>query len=250
MLLAGPAASASGAAHVRFVQATPGAASAQLHATEGGITRRIARGVAFGEIGGYARVPAGDVAFELRTRRGRELAAARERLRDRARYTVVAAGDELRVLAAGRARPGASRLRVVHAAPELGDVEIRLGDRRVAGPLGFQDVAGYRRVDPGAYAVRVTRPRDGSTVAARGGVPLTAGTSSTAFVIGSAGEPVRVVVAADRAAAPRGAPATGLGGLAGDGSPLLLAVLAGLLAAAAGAAAYLSLTGRSRGRAP
>ena len=77
-------------------------------------------------------------------------------------------------------------------------------------------------------------------------MPLTAGTSSTAFVIGSAGEPVQVIVASDRVAAPRGAPATGLGGLAGEDSNLVLALIAGLLAALVGAAFYVALTARSR----
>jgi hypothetical protein len=83
-------------------------------------------------------------------------------------------------------------------------------------------------------------------LATRGAVTLTAGTSSTAFVVGTAGEPIDVLVADDRAAAPKGAPQTGLGGLADSDSPVLLALLAGFLAALAGAAAYLALTARSR----
>jgi Domain of unknown function (DUF4397) len=250
MLLAGPAASASGAASVRLVHAVPGAGTAQLHAGTGETLPPVGAATGFGEVGGYARVPAGAVTFELRGSGGRPLATTKEQLAPRAHYTLVAigaGGGKLELLRDGRARPGESRLRVVHAAPELGDVEVRLGDARF-GTLGFQDVAGYTAVDPGAYAIRVTRPGGGSTLAARGGVPLTAGTSSTAFVVGSAGEPLGVVVASDRAAAPRGAPKTGLGGLSDDDSPLLLALLAGLLAAAAGAGGYLVLTGRSRGR--
>jgi hypothetical protein len=244
MLLVGPAASALGAANVRFVHAVPGSGAAQLQATAGGKTRDVAGRVGFGEVGRYGRVPARKVTFKLSG--GGAKGAAK--LRNGAHYTVLAAGRDLKVLPDGRARGGAARLRVVQAAPELGTVEIRLGDRRVAKLFGFEDVARYRSVDPGAYAIRVTRPDDGGTLAARGGVPLTAGTSSTAFVVGTRGEPLRVVVASDRMAAPRGAPATGLGGLADDGSSLWPALLAGLLAALAGAAGYLVLTGRSRGR--
>jgi hypothetical protein len=250
MLLAGPAASASGAASVRFVQAVPGAgAFFQLHATEGGITQRVGRPTGFGEVGGYADVPVGRVTFELRGRGDRRLADVTARLRNGQRYTVVALGpgaDRLRVLEDGGARGGTSRLRVVNAAPELGNVDVSLGDRRVASSIAFPDVAPYTTVEPGAYALTVSRPDDGSPLAARGAVPLTAGTSSTAFVVGTAGEPLRVVVASDRAAAPRGAPATGLGGLSGEGSRLGLALLAALLAAAAGAASYMALTARSR----
>lgn len=254
MLLAGPAASASGAASVRLVQAVPGAGHVfQLHATEGGITQRVGRPTGFGEVGGYAQVPAGRVTFELRGRGERRLAEVAAQVRSGQRYTVVALGDgaqRLRVLSDGGARPGTSRLRVVHAAPELGGVDVTLGDRRVAGSIGFRDVAPYTTVEPGAYALTVARPDDGSALAARGAVPLTAGTSSTAFVVGTAGEPLRVVVASDRAAAPRGAPATGLGGLSEDDSRLGLALLAALLAAAAGAASYVALTARSRRGAP
>ena len=252
MLLVGPAASASGAAGVRLVHAVPGAGEAHLLLGSGDQAQSVGRVVGFGEVGGYSSVKAGRVTLALRQTAGSGTPSTRARLRDGARYTVVALGGDpikLRVLQDGRARPGASRLRVVHAAPELGRVEIRLGARPVAGPVRFEDVAGYRSVDPGAYAVRVTKPGSDSTVAAQGGVPLTAGTASTAFVVGSAGEPLGVVVAADRSAVPRGAPRTGLGGLADDdGPPVLLALLTGLMAALAGAAGYMAFTGRSRGR--
>ena len=244
MLLVGPAASAHGDAKVRFVQTIPGANDVELEATAGGITQRIGRGVGFGEVGRYQAMPAGEVRFELRGAGGK--AETTEKLRNRARYTVVPVRDRLSVLRDGRAEGGQARLRVMHAAAELGGVDIRLGDQRIARGISPGAVSGYSTVGPGAYALNVTNPADGSTIAARGAVTLTAGTSSTAFVVGSAGEPVDVVVASDRIAAPRGAPATGLGGLADDDSNLLLALLAGFLAALACAAAYVALTARSR----
>ena len=246
MLLVGPAASALGAAQVRFVHAVPGTGPAQL-SVKGGAS--VGGALEFAQVGGYSSVPAGATTFQLRAG-GDSSATAQTRVRNGERYTVIALGgdaEKLRVLRDGPARPNTAQLRVVHAAPELGKVEIRLGDERVATLLGFESVAGYAPVDPGAYAIRVTRPGGGSTLAAKGGVPLTAGTASTAFVVGSGGEPLQVVVAADGSAAPRGAPHTGLGGLSDDGPPLLLALLAGLLAAAAGMAGYLAVTGRARG---
>ena len=250
MLLVGPAASASAEGSARLVMAVPGAGPQfQLHATEGGITEKVADAGGFGQVSGYARVPAGSVSFELRGQGARVLSRVRAQVRNGGRYTVLALGDggqRLQVLQDGAARPGASRLRVVNAAPELGDVDVHLAERRVADGLGYGNVAGYATVEPGAYALRVTRPGETSPLVARGAVPVTAGTASTAFVVGTAGEPLDVVVAADRAAAPRGAPATGLGGLAGDDSRLLAALIAGLLAAAVGGGAYVALTGRAR----
>jgi hypothetical protein len=57
---------------------------------------------------------------------------------------------------------------------------------------------------------------------------------------------VQLITDTDQVAAPVGAPATGLGGLADEDSSLLMALLAGLLAAALGGGAYLFVTGRSR----
>jgi hypothetical protein len=251
MLLVGPAASAWGDAQVRFVQAVPGAGALQLEVKYPKRGQSVGAPVDFGRVGTYVSLPKGRAAFELSDPPGAGRPSVGQRLENGGRYTVVAVGGgdvTLRVLSDGPARPGGARLRAVHVAPELGGVEVRLGDQPVAQLGQFKDVADYTTVDPGAYAVRVTRPGDGSTLAAQGGVPLTAGTASTAFVLGTAGDPLQVVVAADRSATPAGAPQTGLGGLAGDGPSLLTALLAGLLAAAAGGAGYLTLSGRSRGR--
>jgi hypothetical protein len=57
---------------------------------------------------------------------------------------------------------------------------------------------------------------------------------------------VQFVIAADSTSAPSQAPATGLGGLSDEQTPWALALLAALLAAAGGGAAY---TLASRGRA-
>jgi hypothetical protein len=247
MLLVGPAASAQGAAKVRFVQAIPGPGEVTLEATAGGITERIGSLVGFGKVSRYVNVPAGEVTFELH--RDPAPDTAKETLRNGAHYTVAAlsrADQPLLVLQDGDAARGKARLRVVHAAAELGRVDVQLGDRTVADGVGSGAATGYTTVEPGAYALNVTRPGGGSPIAARGAVPLTAGTSATAFVVGTGGEPVQVVVASDRMAAPRGAPATGLGGLAGEDSDTLLALIAGFLAALAGAVAYVALTARSR----
>jgi hypothetical protein len=218
-----------------------------MEATAGDITQRIGRGVGYGEVGGYEAVPAGKVTFEVVEPDGRPVSGSDEQLRNRTRYTVVALDNKQPlVLQDGRADGGTSRLRVVNAAPELGGVDVLLGTESVAKRVAYGAVSDYMGVGPGAYALQVKNPRDGSTIASRGAVTLTAGTSSTAFVIGSAGEPVDAVVASDRTAAPRGAPATGLGGLAGEDPELLVALLAGFLAALAGAAAYVALTARSR----
>src|SRR5215211_843796 len=247
MLLVPPAASAKDVAKVRFVQAVPAPGTLELHATEGGISARIGHPLTFGKVGRYEDVPAGSVKFELMEPQGGAMTAATEDLKDRTRYTVVAMGNKkLLVLEDGRAQGGTARMRVVNTASELGPVDVKLGDKTIANGIDAGQVSGYTGVGPGAYALSVMNPQDGSMLATRGAVTLSAGTSSTGFVVGAGGEPIDVVIADDRAVAPRGAPQTGLGGLADDGSPILLALLAGFLAALAGAVAYVALTGRSR----
>lgn len=250
MLLAGPAASALADARVRFVNALPGAGSVQLTASEGGITETIADDVAFGDIGSYQDVPPGNVVFEVLGPAGRTIAGAEEEVRNRTHYTVVAFGNgeaSLALIRDTRASGGEARLRIVQAAPELGEVDVRLDGRRLAQRLGFEEVARYTELDPGSYQLRVTRPGEDGELASARNVSLTAGSSATAFIVGTGGRPVQVITATDRTAAPAGAPATGLGGLAGERSPVVAALLAGLIAAALGAGGYLGLTGRSRG---
>ena len=248
MLLVGPAASAWGDAKVRFVQAVPGNGALELSATEGGISQRVGRPLGYGEIGSYEKVPAGDVEFEIGEPGERSGTSASEQLKNGAHYTVVAMHDsDPTILRDGRANGGQAHLRVMNTAPELGEVDVRLGDVPVANELATGDATGYEDVGPGAYSLSVMRPDDGSAIASEGAVTLTAGTSSTAFVIGTRGEPVRTVVATDRAAAPGGPVATGLGGLAGEDPDLMVALIAGLLGALVGAGIYLTLTARSRG---
>jgi hypothetical protein len=230
------------------VHTAPGAGALELRATESGIDQRVGRRLGFGQVGSYEDVPAGAVEFEVVEPGGRPVNSAREQLQNRAHYTVVATlNGEPTVLRDGRAEGGQSHLRVMHAAPELGRVDVQLGDLPLATGLAMGDITGYKDVGPGAYTLSVMRPGGGSPIASEGAVTLTAGTSSTAFVIGTRGEPIRTIVASDRAAAPRGAVKTGLGGLAGEDADVMLALLAGLLAALAGGGLYLALTARSRG---
>ena len=131
MLLVGPAASASGDAKVRFVHDDPRCrAGLELHATEGGINQRVGRGSGSAQIGSYEDVPAGEVEFEVREAGGGPSLATREQTSEpralHGRRPARRASPV--VLRDGRAEGGQSHLRVVHAAPELGRVDVRLGD--------------------------------------------------------------------------------------------------------------------------
>jgi hypothetical protein len=248
MLLLASAGSASAAATVRFVHAVPGGGPAALSVTVG-VTGVSSSPASFGKAAGPLETRAGTGKLVLTSIEGsRVLARATQALEDGKRYTVVAmpkssgSGAQLRIWEDGTPKPGEAELRAIHAAPELGSPDVRVGSRLVAEKLAYGQATGYVGIPPGTYDVYVTRPGgSGGALAMKRGVALTAGTATTAIVIGSSGAPTSILTLNDGTAAPAGAPATGYGGLAsGGGGPsrLLVALLAGLLAAALGAAAW------------
>lgn len=253
MLLLVSAGSALASATVRFVHAAPDSGPATLSVASGG-EGVSSSPVSFGSAS--ARLEVGDGTANLTVApadRGDALAEAEEELEDGGSYTVVVlpgeeGGDaQLRVYEDEDPEAGKARLRAIHAAPELGEPDLRAGDRVVAEKVAYADATAYTDVPPGTYDLAATRAGgSGGALAEKRGVPLTAGTATTAVVVGSGGEMTRIVTLSDGTAAPDGAPATGLGGLAGDdGQPsrLLVALLFALGAAALGAAGW-SLAGR------
>ena len=247
MLLLGSAGSALADTTVRFVHAVPGAGPATLSiSSEGeGVSSSP---VSFGTASARLEVSGGSAKLTLAPGDGGDaLAEAEEELEDDGSYTVVALPNEegedaqLRVYLDEDPEEGEARLRAIHAAPELGDPDLRAGDRVVAEKLAYADATEYTDVPPGTYDLAATRAGgSGGALAEKRGVPLTAGTATTALIVGSGGEQTRIVTLSDGTAAPAGAPATGLGGLADDGGPsrLLVALLFAAAAAALGAAGW------------
>ena len=253
MVLLLSAGSALASATVRFVHAVPGAGPATLNISVDG-EGVSSSPVSFGSAGASLEVPPGTAQLTVAPADGGDaLAEAEEDLEDDASYTVVAlpreGGDDaqLRLYEDSAPEAGEARLRAIHAAPELGEPDLRAGDRVVAEGLAYADATEYAGVPPGTYDLAATRAGgSGGALAEKRGVPLTAGTATTAVIVGSGGETTRIVTLSDGTAAPSGAPATGLGGLAGkDGDPsrVLVAMLFALAAASVGAAGW-SLSGR------
>jgi uncharacterized protein DUF4397 len=245
MLVGVPAANAS-ALELRFVHAVPGAGAATLSA--GGTT--VGEPVTFGGVTGYRKVRSGREKLELRPAGGgKALAAANESLGE-GRYTVVASGTggsaSLNVYRDGKAKSGKARVRAINAAAELGGTEVALDGKPVANNLSPGKASSYATVDPGTYKLDAMRPSGkGGALASRSGVSLAAGTSTTALVVGSGGQPTRIVMASDSAVAPSEAPGTGLGGL-GGGTLWAVALVAGLAAGGLGGVAYTLASRRRR----
>ena len=225
------------ALELRFVHAVPGTGSATLTADG----KEVGGSPGFSGATGYASVPDGRMKLELRPAGGgRPLASADESLSG-GRYTVIASRRDgrvdLRPYREERPRERAARMRAINAAGELGEVTVKLGETELGGvPPG--GATPYRGVDPGSYDLSVSRARGGGgALASRKGVTVSAGSSSTAVVVGSGGEPTRIVLLPDGTAAPSAAPGTGLGGLSG-GSSWAIDLAAALAAGALGGAAH------------
>jgi hypothetical protein len=252
MLVGGPAASALATAKVRLVNARPGSHPIGLKVVVGGAAPPSIGPASFGQVTPYARVGAGEASIGLSGLQSGDgnPAQVHRPLADGARYTAVAfakgqKGFLLKLYRDGSARPGSARLRVIHAAAELGSPNVRLGQRTVAESLSFTEATPYLSISPGSYALGVVRPGSTSAIFAKQ-VALTAGVATTGILAGSGGARESLIVATDDTVTPTGAPETGLGGLAtGGGPPWLLIALAALLAGALGGAWQLSPARRS-----
>jgi hypothetical protein len=246
MLLGASVANGATLPRLRFLNALPGTATARVEVVSATTGMRTGAGgeSAYGELTPYAAVPGGSVRLDLVAPKAH--ASAPEQLAAGASYTVIATGSsghaQLRLYRDGSAAAGAAKLRVIHAAPELGTPDIALDGRPIAQAVAFGSSTGYLTATPGSANLAVMSPHSNSRTIASGQVSLAAGTATTAVVIGTAGQPVRVVSAQDATVTPGGPPETGLGGLARGGGRQWLLILAamatgGLLAGGLQAAA-------------
>jgi hypothetical protein len=253
MLVGLPAASAFASAKVRLVNARPGSGTHGLKVVVGTAAPPVIGETTYGQVTPYVNVPPGNARIAisgLGPEEGGAGATTTQQLVDGERYTAVALAKgpkafQIKVYHDGNARPGTARLRVLHAAPELGAPDIMLGQRKIAENVAFRAASPYLSVDPGSYELSVVKPGGTSPIFQKR-VSLSAGVATTAILAGSGGARERLIMATDQTVTPAGAPETGLGGLAGgDGPPWLLVALAALFAGALGGVAQLSLARRS-----
>jgi Domain of unknown function (DUF4397) len=252
MLVGGPAASAFGFAKVRLVNARPGAHAVGLKVVVGGAAPPPVGPASYAQVTPYVRVSPGNAQISLSGLRSSDGSPNQvtQSLVDGGGYTAIALakgskGFTLKLYRDGHARKGTARLRVIHAAPELGSPDVKLGQRTVAERLAFADATPYLSEQPGSYDVAVAKPGS-STPIFKHTVALSAGVATTAILTGSGGAPERLITATDDTLTPAGAPETGLGGLAVRGDrPWLLIALAALMAGALGGAWQLALARRN-----
>jgi uncharacterized protein DUF4397 len=252
MLVTGPAGSAFGFAKVRLVNARPGSHPIGLKVVVGGAAPPLVGPASYAQVTPYVRVAPGSAQISLSGLKSSDGTPNQvtQSLVDGGAYTAVALAKgsksfELKLYRDGHARKGTARLRVIHAAPELGSPDIKLGQRTVAEKVAFKEATPYLSESPGSYDLAVAKPGSSTPIFSKS-VSLSAGVATTAILAGSGGAPERLITATDDTLTPAGAPETGLGGLAGDGGPpwVLIALAAGL-AGVLGGAWQLALARRS-----
>lgn len=238
MVLPSAAGAQEPTAEVRFVHAVPGAGVAALSVDGAEIGS-----AGFAEGTDFAQVPAGrgELALEVP-----EVGTLSDdaKLAEGGAYTVVAMATdgsaELLIFRDEAAVAGRARLRMIHASPELGEPDVKLGGEMVSATASYREATRYWTVSPGEYELRVENPENGNPVLEPQQLALAAGTSSSAVIVGGGGEMAQTVLLSDSISTPGVAPATGFGGLSGAGSgPWGLALLAALLAGGLGATVWL-----------
>ena len=197
VLLPTPAAFAD--AQVRFLQATPGAEAAGLTVVAGEETASTTP-MAFAELSNRVSVTAGRVELRHRAPGSSRVVTSTVTLEDDRDYTVVAVGaagrPELELRRDGRVQGGQARVRVAHFARELGAPDLFVDGERVVEAFPYLGTTPYLSLPPGRHTLAAMRPgSDSSLVSAE--VNLRAGTTSTAYVMGSGGQATQALLARD-----------------------------------------------------
>lgn len=91
----------------------------------------------------------------------------------------------LRVVADDRTSPasGDARLRIVQAAPDLGNVDVLVGGQVVASNVGYQSIGSYLNVTAGNQTVQVNRAGTSTVLVAAQTVTLSTGQLYSLFVV-------------------------------------------------------------------
>ncbi len=185
----GDAAAKRGTSFVRFVNALPGSGAVVMTAD----TRDLFGGTAYQAVTPYMEMGDNVSIFSLRAPgTGAELATNSETMTDGYRYTIVALSDEkggasLRVLRDELVPDsGKARLRMIHAAPGLEDVDFVAQGWKdpVFNNISYSTEAGFKDVDPVTATFEIRKDKGGARLVTVPKMVLTAGRSYTIILTG------------------------------------------------------------------
>lgn len=192
---------ALGKAAIRFVHALPGAQTAELTVEQAGRTTQLGR-ADYAEHTAVRAVQVGALRWRI-TSDDKTLATGTGRIAD-GTYTAVAVPDgdkvALRIYRdAGRVPGGKTRVRVIHASPEFGSPDLLVDGDRVATKLGYGQATPYLPLTSGAHDLAAVRAGTTDALLSKR-VSFPRRTTTNVLVIGTRGEPARVIAISDRVA--------------------------------------------------
>jgi len=187
-------------AGVRFIHAVPGAGEAELTAEQAGRTTVVGR-VGYADATRVRAVRSGPITWKL-VSGGDTIAEGTGRVGSGSLTAIAMPQGERPVVRlfrdAARAPRGQSRIRVIHAAGELGSPDVRVGGEPVAQRLGFGEATEYFTLRPGRYDLEAVRTGTDDALARGRDVRLRAGSVTNAVVIGTRGRPARIITVSER----------------------------------------------------
>lgn len=194
----GDAAAKRGTSFVRFVNALPGSGDVVVTADQ----RDLFGGVGYQAVTPYIEMRDNISTFSLRAPgTSAELATNSETMTDGYRYTIVALSDEkggasLRVLRDELvADSGKARLRMIHAAPGLEDVDFVAKGWKdpVFNNISYSAEAGFKDVDPITAQFEIRRDKGGARLVTVPKMVLTAGRSYTIVLTGLSPDKLSII---------------------------------------------------------
>jgi len=198
-------------AQVRVVHASPDAPAVDIFV--GG--ERAIEGLEFGTATDLVSLPAGDTEVAVAPAGASEedaVIAATLPLEAGAAYEVAAVGTlenieaQVYPIDTGALEDGQARVRVVHASPDAGPVDVAVaGGDVLFGGLEFPNASDYAEVDAGTYDLEVRAAGTDTVALPLPGVTFEAGTVYDVFAVGLAEDGTLTVL-------PLTAPAEGVGG--------------------------------------
>lgn len=186
---------------LRFIHAVPAAGPATLELGSGSSASKVGT-IAFGQSSTFHSVRTGQFVWTLRGSDGKTLATGASTIGE-GTYTGVflanGKGVSLGLYKDQPGVPGKSLIRVIHAAPELGSPSLKFDGKVVDPRLDFKAATPFLTVAPGSHTFAAMAAGSPAPVLS-GSVKLAADVAYSAVVVGSQGQPVRVVTVTDRGA--------------------------------------------------
>jgi hypothetical protein len=192
---------------VRFVHAVPGVGTATVDVNAGKGDQTVGS-IGFAQSTKYASIRSGSFRWTLKGA-SKVLASGTTSVGNGAYDIVIVdnpsgTGVKLDAYKSSSATGGASLLRMIHAAPELGAPMFMIDQHTLAGRLPYTKATRYYSIPPGDHRLSAMKPSlmkmGDPTFYNEKGVGFSRGVAYTAIALGSRGQRVRVVKLIDRGA--------------------------------------------------